>query len=189
MKKCLSLLLLLCLLLTGCGSNQRPAEWAEDWTAIAPFLAAEDMENFTFGESADAMGLGGVYYATWVNGEQRDFVNAAGESALIFDAQIYVIAQAYNTEAEATTALAQWIDREKQYYRFHEEFEVSVNDREYTFLTLRSDNEANPYNFGCAAFTLHGSNAVCVELVCSDAFTADTQAVLEQFLGGLHYAE
>lgn len=189
MKKFISLLILLCLALTSCGSNPRPTDWQADWVEIAPFLAVAPVEDFVFGESADTLGLGGVYYATWTNGDKRDFVNTQGESTVIFNSQIYVIAQEFRTEAEAETGLSQWMAREKQNYRVLEEFGIVVNDREYTFLRLESDSETNPYGFGCAAFTIHGTNAICVELVCSDTFTADTQAVLEQFLSSLHFAE
>ena len=188
MKKYISLLILLCLALTGCGSEQA-AQWPADWVEVAPFLAVSPVEDFDFGESADTFGLGGVYYATWTNGEKRDFVNAAGESTVIFNSQIYVIIQEFRTEAEAKTGLNQWMAREKQNYQVLEEFGIRVNDREYTFLALESGSETNPYGFGCAAFTIQGTNTLCVELVCSDTFTADTQAVLEQFLSSLHFAE
>ena len=188
MKKYISLLILLCLLFTGC-SSEGPTEWQEDWVEIAPFLAAEPVEGFTFGESADTFGLGGVYYATWTNGDPRDYVNADGESTYVFNSQIYVIAQEFRTEAEAKNALAQWMAREKQSYECDTERTLSINGRDYTLLPLLSGSETNPYRFGCAAFTTQGTNTVCVELVCSDTFTADSQAVLELFLGGLHYSE
>ena len=189
MKKFIILFLILALTLTGCGSSERPAGWQADWVEIAPFLAAESVEDFDFGESADTLGLGGVYYATWTNGDKRDFVNAEGESTVIFNSQIYVIAQEFRTEAEAETGLNQWMAREKQNFTCYNETTVTVNGREYTILHLSSEKETNPYGFGCAAFTLHGTNAICVELVCSDTFTADTQAVLEMFLNSLHFAE
>lgn len=188
MKQCISLLILLCLLLTGCGSRPT-AEWEEGWVEIAPFLAAEPVEDFTFGESADTLGLGGVYYATWTNGDKRDFVNEAGESTYIFNSQVYVIAQEVRTEADAKTSLAQWMARERQNYECGEERPLTINSQNYILLPLFSGSETNPYRFGCAAFTIYGTNAVCVELVCSDTFTADVQAVLEEFLSSLHYNE
>jgi hypothetical protein len=78
-RKLISLIIVISLMLCGCGSAKSP-DWAEDMTLIAPFLASEGTEDFTFGESADTLGLGGVYYATWTNGDKRDFTNAAGES-------------------------------------------------------------------------------------------------------------
>lgn len=189
MKRCICVLILLCLLLTGCGSKQHSAQWQADWVEIAPFLAVGPVEDFTFAERADTFGIGGVYYATWTNGDKRDYVNADGEATYIFNSQIYVIAQEFRTEGEANTALAQWMAREKQNYQVYAEFGIVVNDREYTFLMLESGSETNPYGFGCAAFTIQGTNAICVELVCSDTFTANTQAVLEMFLESLHFAE
>ena len=189
MKKYIALILMLCLLLTGCGSRENTAQWPDDWAVIAPFLAAEPMECFNFRESADTLGLGGVYYATWTNGDPRDFTNAEGEDTVIFNSQIYVVVQENRTEEDAKTALSQWMAREQQSYTCGESVSLTANGRDYSILPLISGSETNPYPFGCAAFTVYGTNAVCVELVCSDTFTAEPQSILEQFLSGLHYSE
>ena len=68
MRKYISFILILCLLLTGCGNGESSIQLPADWTAIAPFLAAEPVEGYAFGESADTLGLGGVYYAYEPNG-------------------------------------------------------------------------------------------------------------------------
>ena len=187
MKKYIALILFLCMALTGCGSSA--AQWEADWVEVAPFLAVSPVECYEFGESADTLGLGGVYYATWTNGDPRNYTNTDGENTVIFNSQVYVIVQEFRTEAEAETGLNQWLAREKQNYTCGEETTVTVSGRDYTVLPLFSGSETNPYSFGCAAFTLYGANAVCVELVCSDTFTAEPQSVLEQFLNSLHFAE
>lgn len=184
-----TLILALSLLLAGCGSETPQTDWDESWTVIAPFLASEGTEDFIFGESADTLGLGGVYYATWTNGDKRDFTNAAGESTVIFNSQIYVVAQECRSEEEAQQSIAAWKAREKQNYQVSEEFAITLNNRDYTVLTMISGSEGNPYGFGAAAFTVSGTNAICVELVCSDTFTGSPQAVLEEFIDGLHFSE
>lgn len=185
----LTLFLILSLLLCGCGEAeaQLPDHWAESFTVIAPFLAAESIEGFDFGESDDSLALSGIYYATWTAGGKRDFVNADGESTVIFDAQLYVIAQEFRTEADAQTSLSQWLAREKQTYTCGEAFSLTCGGQEFTILPLLSGSETNPYGHGCAAFALRGSRVICVELVCTEEFTEDTQAILEAFLQGLHY--
>lgn len=188
--KVFSLILALSLVLCGCGGETvLPADWLADWTVISPFLAAEPMEGFTFGESDDILGIGGVYYAAWTNGDAREFTNAQGETTTIFNSQIYVVAQEFPAEEEARTALSQWKAREKQSYTCGEETTCTFGGQEYTLLPLISGSEDNPYRFGYAAFTVHGSNAICVELVCSDTFTGEPRAVLELFLQGLHFSE
>ncbi len=184
-----ALILMLSLVFCGCGSDPLPNDWDESWTVIAPFLAAEPIECFTFGESDDIMGLSGVYYATWINGDARDYTNSEGEVTRIFNSQIYVVAQECRTEADAMQNLTAWIAREKQNYEVIEEVALTVNGRDYTMLILDSGRESNPYGFGCAAFTISGTNAVCVELVCSDTFTGGPGYVLEMFLQSLHYHE
>ena len=188
-RKILSLILILCLLLVGCGSASPPADWDDSWTVIAPFLAAEPMEDFTFGESDDILGLSGVYYATWTNGDARPFTNAEGEETVIFNSQIYVVAQECRTESDAQQNIAAWKAREKQNYQILEEFGITLNGRDYIMLTMTSGSEGNPYSFGAAAFTVSGTNAICLELVCSDTFTGSPQAVLEEFINGLHFSE
>ena len=187
-RKVFALIFALSLVLTGCGGAKSPA-WADGMTVIAPFLASEGTEDFTFGESADTLGLGGVYYATWTNGDQRDFTNAAGESTVIFNSQIYVVAEECRTEADAEQSLTAWMAREGQNYSCGETYELTVEGQTYTILPMLEGKAGNPYPFGCAAFTRFGTNAVCVELVCSDTFTAEPQSVLEQFLNSLHFAE
>ena len=187
-RKVLALICALSLVLAGCGSAKSP-DWAGDWTVIAPFLASEGTEDFTFGESADTLGLGGVYYATWTNGDKRDFTNSKGESTLIFNSQIYVVAEECRTEADAEQSLTAWMARERQNYSCGETYEVTVGGQTYTILPMLEGKESNPYPFGCAAFTRFGTNAVCVELVCSDTFTGGPGYVLEMFLHSLHYHE
>lgn len=185
----LALILALALVLTGCGSDTPQTNWDENLTIIAPFLAAEPMEGFAFGESDDIFGISGVYYAAWTNGEARSFTNAEGEDTVIFDAQIYVVAQECRTEEEAQQNITAWKAREKQNYQVSEELGITLNNRSYTMLTMASGNEGNPYGSGAAAFTVSGTNAICVELVCSDGFVENPRAVLEVFLNGLHFSE
>lgn len=188
-RKVFTLILVLSLLMVGCGSEANQTNWDESWTVIAPFLAAEPMEGFAFGESDDVFGISGVYYAAWTNGEARSFTNAEGEDTVIFDAQIYVVAQECRTEEEAQQNISAWKTREKQNYQVSEEDSVTLNDRDYTLLTMSSGSEGNPYGFGMAAFTVSGTNAICVELVCSDTFAGDPRSLMEEFLGGLHFSE
>lgn len=188
-RKLIALILILCLILCGCGKESRPAEWEDSWTAIAPCLASEGLEGFTFAESADTFGIGGVYYATWTQGAKREYTNAQGEETFIFDAQLYAVVQECRTEAEADQSISAWIAREQQNYSCAEPREVLSNDRTYTLLSMNQGSEGNPYPFGCAAFTRIGTNALCVELVCAETFTGDPQALLEAFLSGLHYHE
>ena len=187
--KVFTLILVLSLLMAGCGSHEPQTNWEENWTVIAPFLAAEPMEGFAFGESDDILGISGVYYAAWTNGEERSFTNAEGEDTVIFDAQIYVVALECRTEEEAQQNIAAWKAREKQNYQVSEELGITINNRNYTMLTMTSGNEGNPYGFGAAAFTVSGTNAICVELVCSDSFAGNPQVALEAFLNGLHFSE
>lgn len=192
MKRCfLCLTLAVAILLSGCGTaaQELPAGWEADWTVVSPLLAVEPFENYTLNESNDALYVSGIYYATWVTGEARPHTNEDGESAEIFDGQIYVLVQEFRNSDSAKSNAAQWIAREKQSYDTDEEFTVTCGEQEFTILPLLSGSGSNPYSYGAAAFAVRGSWAICVEFLFADGYDTDAQKTLEAFLNGFHYSE
>lgn len=187
----LCLVLAIATLFSGCGAaaEELPADWEADWTVVSPLLAVEPFENYTLHESNDALYVSGIYYATWVTGEARPHTNEDGESAEIFDAQIYVLVQEFRSADSAGSNAAQWIAREKQSYDTDEEFYVTCGDQEFTILPLRSSGGSNPYSYGAAAFAVRGSWAICVEFLFADGYETDVQNTMEAFLNGFHYSE
>lgn len=183
--------LILAVTLSGCGTGgtERPADWEPDWTVVSPLLAVEPLEGYTLNESNDALYASGIYYATWVTGEARPHTNEDGESAEIFDGQIYVLVQEFRSTDSADSNAAQWIAREKQSFATGEEAAVVWGDQSFTILPLLSGSEHNPYTHGAAAFGVRGSWAICVELLLADGQETDAQNILEAFLSGFHYSE
>ena len=100
-----------------------------------------------------------------------------------------MVAEECRTEADAEQSLTAWMAREGQNYSCGETYELTVEGQTYTILPMLEGKAGNPYPFGCAAFTRFGTNAVCVELVCSDTFTGGPGYVLEMYLQSLHYHE
>lgn len=182
--------LLTALLLTGCSQAEtRHPEWDESWVRIADAVGVEPMEGFTLNESNDVLAVAGLYYATWTCGDGREFVNADGKDATVYDAQIYVLLEECTAAEDARQTVEEWIAREKTSYETAETEEKAFADQKFTVLPLISGKETNPYGHGVAAFAVRGNYAISVELVCSDRFTDDPQAVLTQFLNGFHYGE
>lgn len=185
------LLLAAVLLLSGCGSQkpQRPADWEDGWTMVSPLLAIEPIAEFSLNEANDTLSVSGIYYATWVTGEERSHTNEDGERASVYDAQIYVLVQEFRSGERAEKETAQWVERAKQSYETAPEVNLEQAGQEYTLLPLVSGSTTNPYGHGMAAYTVRGDFAVWVELLCAPDYKTDPRQVLEQFLAGFHYSE
>lgn len=107
MKRIWIAVLLMTLALAGCSHADRelPSGWDEDWVRVADYVGVEALDGFTLNESNDTLSISGLYYATWTSGEGRDFVNADGEDAIIYDAQIYVLLEECRSGSDAEEAV------------------------------------------------------------------------------------
>lgn len=193
MKRIISLALLAVLLLTGCAAQTGPTNaelgWDEDWVRVGALLGVEPLDGFTLSENIDAMGVYGLYYATWTAGEGRDYTNADGEKAKLFDAQIYVLLQQNKNAGEARSALEEWMGREKEAYEAGETLTGTFAGQEFDLFPLLRAGGDNPYTHGAAAFGVRDGWAISVELLCQDSFTDDARTRLTEFLSGLHYID
>ena len=191
MKRVISLALLAVLLLTGCAAPSRPTNeelgWDEDWAQVSALLGVEPMTGFDLNENIDAMGIYGLYYATWTAGEARDYTNAEGDKSQLYDAQIYVLLQQGKNEDEARTALEDWISRERETYEAGETRTETYAGQAFDLFPLLHAGEDNPYTHGAAAFAARNGWAISVELLCQDSFEGDAQTCLTEFLSGFHY--
>ena len=191
MKRVISLALLAALLLTGCAAQTGPTNeelgWDKDWVRVGALLGMEPMDAFTLNENIDAMGVYGLYYATWTAGEARDYTNADGDKARIFDAQIYVLLQKSKNANEAQAALEDWIDLERENYEAGETLTKTCAGQEFDLFPLLRSAEDNPYTHSAAAFAVRDNWAISVELLCQDSFEGDAQTRLIKFLSGFHY--
>lgn len=190
MKKVWILCVALALLLTGCGQQaEKHPEWAEDWTRFGDLTAVEAPEDFYLGEYNDALSVNGIWYAAWNCGEERTVQPSEGEEAAAYDAQIYLLLKECGSEDEAKANIADWLGREAQSYETGDSRELSAAGQSFSCLPLLTAGADNPYSFGAAAFAARGDLAISVELLCAEGFEGDPQAILEQFLDGIHYGE
>ena len=193
MKRAISLALLAVLLLSGCAARNGPTNeelgWGRDWARVGVLLGVEPADGFTLRENIDAMGIYGLYYATWTAGEGRDYTNADGDKAQIYDAQIYVLLQQNKNADAARAALEDWIARERETYETGETLTETCAGQEFDLIPLLRAGEDNPYTHGAAAFAARDGWAISVELLCRDSFAPDARACLTQFLSGLHYSD
>lgn len=191
MKRIVPVLLVFFLILSGCGGQepQRPAQWEESWIMVSPLLAVETPEEYALNEANDTLSVSGIYYATWVTGDERNHTNEDGESAMVYDAQIYVLVQEFRTNEKAIKEATQWAERAKQSYETAPVNTLEQDGQQYTLLPLLSGSESNPYGHGIAAYTVRGEYAVWVELLCAPDYESDPRQVMELFLAGFHYSE
>lgn len=191
MKRIWIFALLMALALTGCArpNAELPPDWDESWVRVADYVAVEPLDGFELNESNDMLSVSGLYYAAWAAGEGQDFVNADGNEAVVYDAQIYVLLGECRSGAAAEESVSGWIAREKQSYETKETETMTFGGQAFEVLPLVSGSESNPYTHGTAAFGVRNEWAVSVELLCSEGFDGDPQDILGQFLSGFHYAE
>lgn len=185
------ILMLSLLLFTGCSKVPTNAElgWDEDWYRAGELLGVEPLDGFVLNESGDVLSVNGVYYDTWVSGDEREYVNSDGKISKIYDAQIYLLTELCRSEELAEEEAAAWIAREKLSYSTGEISAAEYGDVRFELLPLLSAGENNPYTHGVSAFASHKAWAICVEFLCGDGFDGDPQKIIEQFLNGLHYIE
>lgn len=187
---CALLAALALLALAGCeGSGGKgDPDWDEDWVQLAGYVGIEPVDGFTLDESNDTLSVSGLYYAAWTSGEGQAFSNAEGKEATVYDAQIYVLLEECRSAEAAGKAVGEWTAREEETYEVGETETKTFGTQDFALLPLLSGSEDNPYTHGTAAFAVRDKWALSVELMCTDNFTGDSRALLEDFLTGFHYS-
>ena len=187
MKRYILLVLSPFLLLTACSAKGPDFEalgWEEDWTAVGDLLAAEPMEGFT-PEEGGALDASGLWYAAWSAGEKGE----SEDFGTHYGAEIFLLVQECETEAEAESAVEAWSGYERASFTRGEAAarEYAGQTYEVALLTPVPEAGGSPYHDGAEAFAVRGKLAISVELLCQESFQAGREAVLARFLSGLHY--
>lgn len=189
MKRYIFLLLPLFLLLTACASKGPDFEalgWEDDWTAVGDLLAAEGVEGFT-PEEGGTTNASGIWYAAWSAGEKGE----SEDFGTYYGAEIFLLVQECENETEAESAVKAWSGYERASFIRGEATAREYAGQTYQIAPLSPVPEADgsPYHDGAEAFAVRGKLAISVELLCQESFQADREAVLTQFLSGLHFKE
>lgn len=181
-------LLPLAALLSSCsaeGPDLAAFGWEEDWTIVGELLAAEPVEGFTPEEGGGALDASGLWYTAWSSGAEE--VNE--EFGTYYGAEIFLLVQECKSEEEAQSAVRSWSGYERASFTRGQRETREYAGQAFQICPLRASEGSggSPYLDGMEAFAVRGSLAVSVELMCQAGFPGDPEAVLAQFLSGLHY--
>lgn len=195
MKRLLSILFCCILLLTLAGCRKLPdktlsgEEWNDAWIRIGTVLGVgASPENFELIDNKDALSVSDLYYSEWACGKPREYINSEGETASVYDAQIYLLLRETNNRELAENTAEEWENLTKKNYDITDSFTKEYSEQEFSVYKYNVINENNPYAFGISAFGVWESGAVSVEFVFMESFTDNADEILNVFLTGLHYA-
>ena len=191
MKRLALLLLAAALCLTGCvqpppARAADGAAWSGDWVNIGNVVGVDTPEGLDLRENQDVLAQQGMYYATWSAGEPEPFVNADGDDAVLYDAQVYLLLAGYGEAEKAQDRCGELLELAASRYAVEDEGEAVCNGQAFTVLSYAYRSEENPYERGASAFGVYRNYAVSVEASCRGE--GDPLELLEAFLERCHYA-
>lgn len=193
MKKRMLCLLLAVLCLSGCGQPPPAraadgADWDGSWVTVGNVVGVDAPAGLELRENNDALAANGMYYAAWSIGEETPFVNAEGDDAKLYDAQIYLLLAGYGQAEKAEDRAAELLDMAAAQYTVEDTMEAVHNGQRFTIMTYTYHTETNPYQRGASAFGVYRNYAVSVEISCREDFDGDAPAILGDFLDRCHYS-
>lgn len=150
--------------------------------------AANSPEGFELVDNKDALSVSDIYYTEWACCEPSELVNSSGETALIYDAELYLLLSETPAREPAESSVEEWKKLTEKNYDVSETFTREYAGVEFSVYKYKTISEDNPYSHGVSAFGVWEHGAVSAELVFKDSFTADPDEILSGFLNGLRFA-
>ena len=164
------------------------AAWSEDWTILGNALGVEEPgSGFALLDNNSILTADDTYLATWASGEPSPYVNADGDDAELYEAQLYLLLVGCKDAENASIAMNEWLDQEERTYNVLETRAESHNGQDYTVITYEVASDTNPYGRGATAFGIYKNYALTAELTCLEDYSGDAAAILGAFLDGFHY--
>ena len=164
------------------------AAWSEDWTILGSALGVEEPgDGFVLLDNNSILTADDTYLASWASGEPTAYVNADGDDAELYEAQLYLLLVGCKDAENASIARDEWRKQEESTYNVLETRAEIHNGQEYTILIYEVASDANPYARGATAFGTRNNYALTAELTCREDYSGDAVAILGAFLDGFHY--
>ena len=179
-------------LLSGCSafSSDSGSNIVTDseYVTIGSHLIVHNTDaRLTLMSNMDALSADGLYYASWAAGSSEPYINFAGDTVDLYDAQLYLLLGEFKSSDAAQENMDNWLTAAHSKYDVTDEKIVTCNEQSYTMVTYKFINEENPYERGVSAFGVHQNLAVCVELTCRENYQEDLYEMLIDFLNGCTY--
>lgn len=178
--------------LTGCaafssGSGSNTVTDSE-FVTIGSHLTVHNTDaRLTLMSNMDALSADGLYYASWAAGSSEPYINFAGDTVDLYDAQLYLLLGEFKSSGAAQENMDNWLAAAHSNYDVTDEKIVACNEQSYTMVTYKFTNEENPYAHGTSAFGVYNNLAVCVELTCREGYQEDLNGILTDFLNNCTY--
>lgn len=190
-KRILSLFLISCLLLAGCG-NKMPAQaadgtpWGKDWVNIGTSLGVAPLSGWTEQRSEDTLAAEGMFYNVWTKGDAFEYENASGVAVTAYAAQIHLVTVETPGTAEAAEYAQTWDQLTAQRYPDAAARTEAVGNQSYSITEYRFLSATEIESLGASATALRGTVALHVDVFTTDG--SDPAPILAEFLNSIHYA-
>lgn len=187
MRKIIFALIILCLLLTGCGADLGPASSPGPGPVlVGNFVEVDAPPEYVPMEYNDVLAADGIYYATWSVGKAKPYTNEDGEDAEIFDTQVYFLLSEKTSPENARAEVEELLELAQSRYQVESTGEETYDGQTYTVLSYRYDSDTNPYATGAAAYGVRGNHVVNVEVSALEN-GGDPMTALGDILRNCHY--
>lgn len=184
-KRITALLVLLCLLLGGCGLPQAPevaadgTPWSDEWVTIGAVLGVENVEGWKNTRNEDLLADEGMYFASWVTGESSEG---------LYPAQVFLVLSQCESADDANALVAEWTALVGENYTAEAPENLEHRLGSFTLIPYTCGDDST-FDRGVSCVGVVGNRAVNLEISSMDDVKLDLTAAVTEFLNGFHFAD
>lgn len=184
-KKITALLLILCILLTGCSLPEAPdvaadgTPWSDEWTTVGAVLGVENIEGWKNQRNEDLLADEGMYFASWVIGEAKEGV---------YPAQVFLVLSECETTQDAEALIGEWTALVNENYTAEAPYILDHKLGEFALIPYTCGGDST-FARGMSCLGIVGNRAVNLEVSCMEDVELDPEGTITAFLNGFHFAD
>lgn len=126
-----------------------------------------------------------IQYATWVCGRETEI----DRNTYVYDGQIYLLTELCETEEQAAAAVDEWYGKLGEGVEITERLQIEVEGTAYELLCYRCTAPDSHFSRGTVCVFTHKDIVLVTDIAAVAELELDLTTVMEQFLGGIHYAD